>query len=171
VAIVLVEYADGERFSGTAFAFDSLGTMITNKHILIGEDGTKTPRRLGVIFSGSTQFWRGELVGVSPDADVGVFRVTINGGTPRVVGLTRTREVGGGGSSAAIRSQSSAIRWGSICRWNRGRTTDRRADAHRGHGEQGADGGDPSGRVRRAGVVGESDLRSRRESDRDAVRR
>ena len=97
VAIVLVEYADGERFSGTAFAFDSLGTMITNKHILIGEDGTKTPRRLGVIFSGSTQFWRGDLVGVSPDADVGVFRVTIKGGTPRVVGLTRTREVSGGG--------------------------------------------------------------------------
>ena len=95
VAIVLVEYADGERYSGTAFAFDSLGTMITNKHILIGEDGTKTPRRLGVIFSGSTQFWRGDLVGVSPDADVGVFRVTIKGGTPRIAGLARTREGGG----------------------------------------------------------------------------
>ena len=95
VAIVLVEYADGERYSGTAFAFDSLGTMITNKHILIGEDGTKTPRRLGVIFSGSTQFWRGDLVGVSPDADVGVFRVTTKGGTPRIAGLARTREGGG----------------------------------------------------------------------------
>ena len=95
VAIVLVEYTDGERYSGTAFAFDTLGTMVTNKHILIGEDGTKTPRRLGVIFSGSTQFWRGELVGVSPEADVGVFRVSIKGGTPRVVGLARTREGGG----------------------------------------------------------------------------
>jgi len=95
VAIVLVEYTDGERYSGTAFAFDSLGTMITNKHILIGEDGTKTPQRLGVIFSGSTQFWRGNLVGVSPDADVGVFRVTIKGGTPRIAGLARTREGGG----------------------------------------------------------------------------
>jgi len=99
VAIVLVEYTDGARYSGTAFAFDSLGTMITNKHILIGEDGTKTPQRLGVIFSGSTQFWRGDLVGVSPDADVGVFRVTIKGGTPRVAGLDRTRagSAGGGG--------------------------------------------------------------------------
>jgi S1-C subfamily serine protease len=91
VAIVLVEYNDGERFSGTAFAFDSLGTMVTNKHILIGEDGTKTPRRLGVIFSGSTQFWRGDLVGVAPEADIGVFRVSIKGGTPRVAGLARTR--------------------------------------------------------------------------------
>ncbi len=92
VAIVLVEYTDGERFSGTAFAVDSMGTMVTNKHILAGEDGTKTPRRLGVIFSGSTQFWRAELIGVSPEADVGVFRVLIKGGTPRVAGLAKTRE-------------------------------------------------------------------------------
>jgi S1-C subfamily serine protease len=92
VAIVLVEYSDGERFSGTAFAVDSMGTMITNKHILNGDDGTKTPRRLGVIFSGSTQFWRAELVGVSPDADVGVFQVLIKGGTPRVTGLAKSRE-------------------------------------------------------------------------------
>ena len=66
--------------------------MVTNKHILVGEDGTKTPRRLGVVFSGSTQFWRGELVGVSPEADIGVFRVSIKGGTPRIAGLARTRE-------------------------------------------------------------------------------
>ncbi len=92
VAIVLVEYSDGDRFSGTAFAVDSNGTMVTNKHILIGEDGTKTPRRLGVIFSGSTQFWRAELIGVSPDADIGVFRVLIKGGTPRVAGLAKSRE-------------------------------------------------------------------------------
>ncbi|HTI05055.1 MAG TPA: trypsin-like peptidase domain-containing protein [Gemmatimonadales bacterium] len=92
VAIVLVEYTDGERFSGTAFSVDSMGTMVTNKHILAGEDGTKTPRRLGVIFSGSTQFWRAEMIGVSPDADIGVLRVLIKGGTPRVHGLARSRE-------------------------------------------------------------------------------
>jgi S1-C subfamily serine protease len=90
VAIVLVEYTDGERYSGTAFSIDSMGTMVTNKHILAGEDGTKTPRRLGVIFSGSTQFWRAEAIGVSPDADIGVFRVLIKGGTPRVAGLAKT---------------------------------------------------------------------------------
>jgi S1-C subfamily serine protease len=91
VAIVLVEYTDGERYSGTAFSVDSMGTMVTNKHILAGEDGTKTPRRLGVIFSGSTQFWRAEMIGVSPDADIGVFRVLIKGGTPRIAGLAKTR--------------------------------------------------------------------------------
>jgi S1-C subfamily serine protease len=92
VAMVLVEYTDGERFSGTAFAVDSMGTMVTNKHILVGEDGTKTPKRLAVVFSGSTQAWRGEMIGVSPDADIGVLRVLIKGGTPRVRGLARSRE-------------------------------------------------------------------------------
>jgi S1-C subfamily serine protease len=92
VAIVLVEYTDGDRFSGTAFSVDSMGTMVTNKHILAGEDGSKTPRRLGVVFSGSTQFWRAEMIGVSPDADIGVFRVLLKGATPRVAGLGRTRD-------------------------------------------------------------------------------
>ena len=92
VALVLVEYTDGERFSGTAFSVDSMGTMVTNKHILAGEDGTKTPRRLGIVFSGSTQFWRAEMIGVSPDADIGVLRVLIKGATPRVRGLAGTRE-------------------------------------------------------------------------------
>lgn len=92
VAIVLVEYTDGERFSGTAFSVDSMGTMVTNKHILAGEDGKKTPHRLGIIFSGSTQTWRAEVIGVSPEADIGVLRVVIKGGTPRVRGLARTRE-------------------------------------------------------------------------------
>jgi pSer/pThr/pTyr-binding forkhead associated (FHA) protein/V8-like Glu-specific endopeptidase len=92
VAIVLVEFTDGEKISGTAFAVDSNGTMVTNKHILAGEDGTKTPQRIGIIFSGSTQMWRGERIGVSPDADLGVLRVQIKGGTPRVNGLARNRE-------------------------------------------------------------------------------
>ena len=92
VAMVLVEYTDGERFSGTAFSVDSMGTMVTNKHILAGEDGTKTPRRLAVVFSGSTQVWRAEMIGVSPAADIGVMRVLIKGATPRVRGLARTRE-------------------------------------------------------------------------------
>src|SRR5206468_11921318 len=92
VAIVLVEFNDGERFSGTAFCVDSMGTMVTNKHILVGDDGTRTPKRIGVIFSGSTQFWRGEMIGVSSDADIGVFRVLIKGGTPRVAGLAPSRE-------------------------------------------------------------------------------
>jgi S1-C subfamily serine protease len=102
VAMVLVEFSETERFSGTAFAVDSNGTLVTNKHVLVGDDGTRTPRRLGVIFSGSTQFFEARLVGVSPEADVGVLRVTIKGGTPRVAGLARTRQAVERGDPVAI---------------------------------------------------------------------
>jgi S1-C subfamily serine protease len=92
VAMVLVEFSETDRYSGTAFAVDSHGTLVTNKHVLVGDDGTRTPRRIGVIFSGSVQLWTAQLVGVSPVADIGVLRVTIRGGTPHVAGLARTRQ-------------------------------------------------------------------------------
>ncbi len=89
VALVLVEFSETERFSGTAFAVDSQGTLVTNKHVLVGENGDKTPRRIAVKFSGSKQWFPGRYVGVSPDADLGVLKVDIRGGTPRVQGLNR----------------------------------------------------------------------------------
>ncbi|OLC44945.1 MAG: hypothetical protein AUH75_00150 [Gemmatimonadetes bacterium 13_1_40CM_4_65_7] len=36
--------------------------------------------------------WRGEMIGVSAEADLGVLRVLIKGGTPRVAGIAKTRE-------------------------------------------------------------------------------
>jgi S1-C subfamily serine protease len=89
VALVLVEFSETERFSGTAFAIDSQGTLVTNKHVLVGENGDKTPRRIAVKFSGSKQWFPGRYVGVAPDADLGVLKVEIRGGTPRVLGLNR----------------------------------------------------------------------------------
>ncbi|HET7250531.1 MAG TPA: trypsin-like peptidase domain-containing protein [Gemmatimonadales bacterium] len=89
VALVLVEFSETERFSGTAFAIDSQGTLVTNKHVLVGENGDKTPRRIAVKFSGSKQWFPGRYIGVSDAADVGVLKVDIRGGTPRVQGLNR----------------------------------------------------------------------------------
>lgn len=89
VAIVIVEFSDNERFSGTAFAVDSQGTLVTNKHVLIGEDGSRIPRRIGVSFSGSRQFFQARMLGVSEEADLGAIKVDIAGGTPRVAGLTQ----------------------------------------------------------------------------------
>jgi S1-C subfamily serine protease len=89
VAMVIVEFSETERFSGTAFAIDSQGTMVTNKHVLVGEEGNRTPQRIAVKFSGSKQWFMGRLVGVSDEADIGVLKVTITGGTPRVVGIER----------------------------------------------------------------------------------
>ena len=87
VAIVLVEYTTAERFSGTAFAVDSSGLLITNRHVLYGEDGSRAPRRVGVMFAGSRQLWQARVVGTAEDADLAVLRVEIRGGTPRVHAL------------------------------------------------------------------------------------
>jgi S1-C subfamily serine protease len=89
VAMVIVEFSETERFSGTAFTIDSQGTMVTNKHVLVGEEGNRTPQRIAVKFSGSKQWFAGRFVGVADDADIGVLKVTITGGTPRVVGIER----------------------------------------------------------------------------------
>ena len=92
VAIVLVEFSERERYSATAFAVDSQGTLVTSKHVLAGEDGTRTPRRVGVLFAGSRQNFPARIVGVAPGADLAVLRVTIAGGVPRVGGLVRERD-------------------------------------------------------------------------------
>lgn len=87
VALVLVELSETERYSGTAFAVDSQGTLVTNKHVLVGERGDRIPRRIAVKFSGSRQWFPGRFVGVADEADVGVLRVDVRGGTPRVQGI------------------------------------------------------------------------------------
>ena len=87
VALVVVKFSASEIFSGTAFSVDSQGTMVTNKHVLVGEEGGRQPIGIAVKFSGSKQWFQGRLLGVSDVADVGVFRVDIRGGTPRVAGF------------------------------------------------------------------------------------
>ncbi len=89
VALLLIEFSETERFSGTGFAVDSQGTLVTNKHVLVGVNGDRTPRRIAVKFSGSNQWFPGRYVGVSDAGDIGVLKVDIRGGTPRVFGMQR----------------------------------------------------------------------------------
>ena len=89
VALLVVQLSDSEIFSGTAFATDSDGTLVTNRHLLIGAEGNRHPLRIAVKFSGSRQWFPGQLVGVADSGagDIGVVKVSIRGGTPRVVGF------------------------------------------------------------------------------------
>jgi S1-C subfamily serine protease len=97
-----VRFSDVEVFSGTAFAVDSQGTLVTNKHVLAGEDGGRQPLGIAVKFSGSTQWFRGRLIGVSASADIGVLKADIRGGTPRVLGLARDADAPQRGDPVAI---------------------------------------------------------------------
>ena len=87
VAMVVVQFSDTEIIGGTAFATDSQGTLITNRHVLVGEDGNRRPLRIAVKFSGSRQWFPARLLSVADSADVGAVRVDIHGGTPRVAGF------------------------------------------------------------------------------------
>ena len=103
VAMVLVKFGEDDSYSGTAFAVDSQGTLVTNKHVLLGESGDRIPQEIAVKFSGSKQWFRGRMVGVAPDADIGVLKVDIRGGTPRIAGIERdTRSLQRGDPVAII---------------------------------------------------------------------
>ncbi|HZH41835.1 MAG TPA: trypsin-like peptidase domain-containing protein [Gemmatimonadales bacterium] len=93
VALVVVEYGDSTRFSGTAFAIDSQGTMVTNRHVLLGDDDSQRPNRIAVKFSGSRQWFPGKYLGSAPDADLGLIKVDIRGGTPRIGGIARDHDL------------------------------------------------------------------------------
>src|SRR5207245_7040051 len=88
VALLVVQFSDSEIFSGTAFAADSQGTLVTNRHVLVGDDGNRQPRRIAIKFSGSRQWFAGRLVGVADSADVAVVKVESRGGTPRISTFT-----------------------------------------------------------------------------------
>jgi S1-C subfamily serine protease len=102
VALVLVKFSPTEVFSGTAFSVDSQGTMVTNKHVLVGEEGGRQPIGIAVKFSGSKQWFQGHLLGASDAADVGVFKVDIPGGTPRIAGFASGQDAQRGDPVAII---------------------------------------------------------------------
>jgi len=102
VALLEVKFSDVEVFSSTAFAIDSQGTLVTNRHVLVGEEGNRRPLAIAVKFSGSKQWFRGRIVGVSDSADIGVLKVEIRGGTPRVTGLAAGPESVQRGDPVAI---------------------------------------------------------------------
>ncbi|HEV2750983.1 MAG TPA: FHA domain-containing protein [Gemmatimonadales bacterium] len=87
VAMVVVQFSDSEIVGGTAFAADSQGTLLTNRHVLVGESGNRQPLRIAVKFSGSRQWFPARLLSVADSADVGAVKVEIRGGTPRVAGF------------------------------------------------------------------------------------
>jgi S1-C subfamily serine protease len=89
VAIIYVEFAPGEVFTGTAFAVREDGVLITNRHVVRGPDGTRTPRRIGIQFADSDQNFPARLLAVSSDADLAAVKVDIPGGVP-VIGPLAT---------------------------------------------------------------------------------
>lgn len=89
VGLVVAEFADGRRGAGTGFAVrvsGDTGWLATSRHLVIDPAG-RPATKLGVIFNGSSQNFRAELVRSADSADLAVLSVRVRGGVPVVHGL------------------------------------------------------------------------------------
>jgi S1-C subfamily serine protease len=87
VVRLYVEMPDGEVITGTAFAVRPNGTLVTNRHVLVGDDGTQ-PLRVGAQFADSEQVWPVRILILSPNADLALVKVdNIVGDVPVVSGF------------------------------------------------------------------------------------
>ncbi|HEX7048901.1 MAG TPA: FHA domain-containing protein [Longimicrobiales bacterium] len=75
VALIYVESRSGEVATATAFAVRPDATLVTNRHVLHGPDGTDRPRRIAVQFSDSEQIWPARVLAVSETSDVALVKV------------------------------------------------------------------------------------------------
>lgn len=87
VAMVIVRFPNGDVSSGTAFAVSRDGVLLTNRHVVTGERGDRTPVELGVQFADSDQFFPARLLGVSDDADLALIKTDVRGGVPAAQAL------------------------------------------------------------------------------------
>lgn len=86
VALLFVQFQDGRTFTGTAFAVRSDasgGLLLTNRHVVIDSAGNP-PLKIGVVFNGSNQNFRAELVKTHPKEDVALIHVLVARGVPTV---------------------------------------------------------------------------------------
>jgi len=104
VAMVFVQFADGKVFTGTAFAVRSDptgGLLVTNKHVVTDSAGNLAAR-IGVVFNGTPQNFKADVVRVHPDADLALIRASVHRGFPVVKKLAPKTRVGAMGEPVAI---------------------------------------------------------------------
>ncbi len=105
IALIFVEFADGSVFTGTAFAVQSDptgGLLVTNKHVVVDSLNGQIATRIGVVFNGTPQNFKADVVRVHPDADLALLRVTVHRGFPTVRALADTGRAGGMGEPVAV---------------------------------------------------------------------
>jgi S1-C subfamily serine protease len=104
VAIVFVQFPNGQIYTGTAFAVrsdPSGGLLITNKHVVTDSNGTLATR-IGVVFNGSKQNFHADVVKVHPDVDLALLRASVHRGFPVVKSLSDSNRKAEMGEPAAV---------------------------------------------------------------------
>ena len=101
VALMVVERADGTRASGTAFAITRDGTLVTNRH-LVHDSAGRSPRRIAVIFSGSTEWGSARVLRADDGSDLALLAVERDEPIPVIAGVARTVDSLRVGSPVAV---------------------------------------------------------------------
>ncbi|HEX9106706.1 MAG TPA: trypsin-like peptidase domain-containing protein, partial [Longimicrobiales bacterium] len=87
-AVIYVEYEDGSVATATAFAVQSEGVLLTNRHAVLGADGQHRPRRIALQFCDSEQIFPARLLATADAADLAAVAVEkLEGTIPVVRGL------------------------------------------------------------------------------------
>jgi pSer/pThr/pTyr-binding forkhead associated (FHA) protein len=103
VAMLWVEYADGSRTTGTAFAVREDGLLLTNRHLVAGAEGMREPRRMAVRFADSDQAFPARLVGASSAHDLAAIQVmNVRGQVPIIAQVGAPDEPPGSGTAVAV---------------------------------------------------------------------
>jgi len=102
IAMIYVQFQDTtQMWTGTGFCVKSNGTMLTNRHVVVNDQGQR-PVRIAIQFSGSRDILPGRLVRVAPDADIAVLRIESQGPFPVVLGLATEGQTQAGDPIALV---------------------------------------------------------------------
>ncbi len=90
VALIYVEFQPGDVSTATAFAVRPDATLMTNRHVVVGPNGNRRPRRLAVQFADSDQVWPARILAISETSDLALIKVdNIVGNVPTIQGFAR----------------------------------------------------------------------------------
>ena len=102
IAMIYVEYADGRIVTATAFAVRPDGTLVTNRHVVVGDDGAR-PKRIAIQFSDSEQVWPARVLGTAEGDDLALVAVErVLGTIPVVRGLNLRPDTLASGAPVAL---------------------------------------------------------------------
>ncbi|HYV97568.1 MAG TPA: trypsin-like peptidase domain-containing protein [Gemmatimonadaceae bacterium] len=101
VAFLYVLRKDDKKFSGTAFGITPEGLLVTNKHVVLGEDGSM-PKTLAVQFANSDRTVEARVEQVYDEFDLALIQIGVPGTWPTVAGVAPSSAVSAGAPIAVI---------------------------------------------------------------------
>lgn len=101
VVLIAVEMPDGHAFTGTGFSVATTGLVVTNRHLVRGDDGSAAQRML-LMFSDTKRWVPAHVVKVSANADLAFLQIDEVGTYPAIGPPSATAKAPAVGAPAAI---------------------------------------------------------------------